>query len=87
MSVAVAQSLLNGNRIEDAHPGDSSPRIGEVPRPGLGARHPRDFVATADQLGDERPADRSARSGDEDPFRAPEAWINQPSGKTLVSAL
>jgi hypothetical protein len=61
------QSLLNGSRIEGAHLGDSSSHIGNVPRPGLGVRHPRDFVATVDQLGDERLADCSARPGDEDP--------------------
>jgi len=63
----VRQSLLNGSRIEGARLGDSSSHIGKVARPGLGVRHPGDFVATAHQLGDERPADRSARPGDEDP--------------------
>jgi hypothetical protein len=62
---SVPQGLLNGSRIEGADPGDSSPHIGEAPRPGLRVCHTRDFVATADQLGDERPTDRSARAGDE----------------------
>src|SRR5262245_51056466 len=114
---SVPQGLLNGSRIEGAHPGDSGSHIGEVPRPGLGAGHSRDLVATADQLGDERLADRSACPGDEDPHgsliarpaaaaaefaswtpprsprvasessKVPEAWTNQASGKTRVSAL
>ena len=64
----VRQSLLNGSRIEGARLGDSSSHIGKVARPGLGVRHPGEFVATAHQLGDERLADRSARAGDEDPY-------------------
>jgi hypothetical protein len=62
----ILQSLLDGSHIEGAQLGDSRPYIGEVPRPRLGTRHPRNFMATADQLGDERLADRSARPGDED---------------------
>jgi hypothetical protein len=28
------QRLLNGSRIEGAHPGDGRPQIGDLPRPG-----------------------------------------------------
>jgi hypothetical protein len=71
LGASVPQSLFNGSRIEGGHLGDSSSHIGKVSRSGLGVRHPRDLVATADQLGDERLADCSTRAGDEDSHGSP----------------
>src|SRR5262249_54440319 len=56
----------HGSGVEGAHQSNGGAHPGKAPRPGFGIRHPRDFMATTDQLGDDRLADRSARSGNED---------------------